>query len=65
MTRYGIHPAMSPQLHCKSNGQHIFNLLLFIGGKGVYRVLVGKPEVKRPLGYNWQRCGTASTSKIS
>jgi hypothetical protein len=24
-------------------------------GRGVYRVLVGKPEIKRPLGRPWRR----------
>jgi hypothetical protein len=26
-----------------------------VEGRGVYRVLVGKPEVKRPLGRPWYR----------
>ena len=30
-TWYGIHPAMSPQVLCKSRGQHLFNFLVFIG----------------------------------
>ena len=83
---------MSPQVPCKSKGQHLFSFLVFIGstgewrklhneelsdlysllnimrvvksrrmrwaghvarvgeGRGVHRVLVGKPEGKRPLG---------------
>ena len=28
MTWYGIHPAMSPHVPCKSKGQHLFSLLL-------------------------------------
>jgi hypothetical protein len=31
MTWYGIQPAMSPQVHCKSEGQHLFSLLVFTG----------------------------------
>jgi hypothetical protein len=31
MTQYGIHPAMSPQVPCKSKGQHLLSLLVFIG----------------------------------
>jgi hypothetical protein len=31
MTWQGINPVMSPQLPCKSNGQHLFNLLVFVG----------------------------------
>jgi hypothetical protein len=28
---YAIDPAMSRDLPCKSNGQHVFNLLVFVG----------------------------------
>ena len=44
---------MSPQVFCKSKGQHLFSLLVFIGmgeERGIYRVLEGKPEGKRPMG---------------
>ena len=30
MTWQGVHPAMSPQVPCKSKGQHLFSLLVFI-----------------------------------
>jgi hypothetical protein len=28
---WGVHPAMSPQVPCKSKGQHVFSLLLYAG----------------------------------
>jgi hypothetical protein len=28
---WGVHPAMSPQVSCKSKGQHLFSLLLYAG----------------------------------
>jgi len=31
ITWYGIHPAMLPQVYCKSKGQLLFSFLVFIG----------------------------------
>jgi hypothetical protein len=45
MTWYGIHPAMSPQLQCKSNGQHLFNLLELIGCSSGSNIGLGWPSI--------------------
>ena len=35
MTWKGIHPAMSPQVPCKSEGQHLISLLVYVYNKKV------------------------------
>ena len=59
---------MSPDVPCKSKRQHLLSLLVFTGlrwaehvarmgeERGACRVLVGKPEGKRPLGRPRRRC---------
>jgi hypothetical protein len=38
---WGVHPAMSPQVSCKSKGQHLFSFLLYAGCSSGYNSGMG------------------------